>query len=314
MSNPIMSRNPYFTGSTTPAGYPAMPGYEGSGNAAGTQPRPSDPAADAYARQQAYRPQQAPQYGVPMPQYGGVEGRAANGEPAMTYDDAMIKTGLLLGAALISGVLAWALLVPKSINSDGFGIVMPLAIGTSIAAFVVGMMIAFKKSIGPGLAFAYAILEGVCLGLITGVFELMMPGIALQAVLATACVVGVTWFLHTTGLVRTTPKGMKIVLTVALAGIIFSFVNLGLMLTGLTTEPFGLRSAEIAGIPLGAIIGVIMILVASYMLINDFETVKIAVANRAPQSFAWMCGISIVMTVLWIYMEILRLIAILNRD
>ncbi|MDO5724447.1 MAG: Bax inhibitor-1/YccA family protein [Flaviflexus sp.] len=313
MSNPIMSRNPYFTGSTTPAGYPAMPGYEGSGNAAGTMPRPSDPAADAYARQQSYQTDPAAQ----MPQYGAggyVEGRAANGEPAMTYDDAMIKTGILLGAALISGALAWALLVPTSVTSPSYNIVMPLAIGTSIGAFVVGMMIAFKRTIGPGLAFAYAILEGVCLGLITGVFELMMPGIALQAVLATACVVGVAWFLHTTGLVKTTPKGMKIVLTIALAGIIFSFVNLGLMVTGLNDQPFGLRSAEIAGIPLGVILGIVMIVVASYMLINDFETVKIAVANRAPKSFAWMCGISIVMTVLWIYMEILRLLAILNRD
>lgn len=311
MSNPIMSRNPYFTGEKTPAGYPAMPGYD-SGAATGNMPR-QDPAADTYARQQAYQPRPAEQ----MPQYGPgayVEGRAANGEPAMTYDDAMIKTGILLASALISGVLAWALLIPSNIDSSRFGLVMPLAIGSAIAAFVIGMVIAFKRTIGPGLAISYSVLEGISLGLITGVFELMMPGIALQAVLATACVVGVAWFLHTTGLVRTTPKGMKIVLTVALAGIIFSFVNLALMWTGVSDQAFGLRSSEIAGIPLGVILGIVMIVVASYMLINDFETVKIAVANRAPKSFAWMCGISIVMTILWIYVEILRLLAILNRN
>ncbi|WP_182355022.1 Bax inhibitor-1/YccA family protein [Flaviflexus huanghaiensis] len=313
MSNPIMSRNPYFTEQRTPAGYPAMPGYEpGRAGQPADQQRGYQPASG----QQAFPPQEyqqpfQPGYGREAPVYGD---RAANGEPALTYDDIMMKTGILLGVTLLSGILSWMLFVPSDMSSAGFGTAFTVAIVASLAAFGVGLFMAFKRQLGPGLTMSYAALQGVALGTLTGVLELMYEGIALQAVLATASVVAVAWFLHTTGLVRTTPKGMKIVLTIMIAAIVFSFANLILSWTGVIDAPWGMRSAEIMGIPLGVVLGVVMIIVASYMLINDFEVAKIAVANRAPRSFAWTAAIGIVMTILWIYLEVLRLLAILNQE
>lgn len=292
-----MSKNPYMQQGRTPAGYPGMDGYQPGGHAPQGQT-----ATDQYP-QQGYQ-QPYPQGGYQQPQATGT----------MTYQDAMTKTGILLLAAILSGAAAWAFLIPSNATSSDIGLAMMVAIGASIVALVLGFVIAFKRVISPGLAIGYAVIEGICLGALTGVLEVMYPGIAIQALLATVSVVAVCWFLHSTGLVRTTPKGMKIVLTIALAGLIFSLANLVLSLTGVIDRPWGMRSAEIFGIPLGVILGVVMIIVASYMLINDFETVHIAVANGAPKNFAWTAGIGIVMTILWIYLEILRLIAILRDN
>lgn len=311
MSNPIMSRNPYFTEQRTPAGYPAMPGYQPGGSPrGGQQGYPQQGYEQQYAQQgyQQYDYRQSSPFGTQD------QSRTASGEPALTYEDIMMKTGILLGVTVIAAALAWMLFVPNTADASAMPVAMGVAVISSLAAFGLGIVMAFKRQLGPGLTIGYSALQGVALGTLTGVLELMYEGIALQTVLATASVVGVSWFLHTTGLVRTTPKGMKIVLTIMIAGIIFSLANLFMSWTGIVDAPWGMRSAEIMGIPLGVLLGFLMIIVASYMLINDFEVAKIAVANRAPKSFAWTAAIGIVMTILWIYLEILRLIAILNQD
>lgn len=313
MSNPIMSRNPYFTEQRTPAGYPAMPGYQpGSGQQGAQQSYPQQGAQRGYEQQQYAQQGYHPQYEQSSP-FGGQD-RAANGEPALTYEDIMMKTGILLGVTVLAAALAWMFFVPSTADASAMPAALGIAVVSSLAAFVVGIVMAFKRQLGPGLTIGYAALQGVALGTLTGVLELMYEGIAVQTVLATASVVAVCWFLHTTGLVRTTPKGMKIVLTIMIAGIVFSLANLFLSWTGIVDAPWGMRSAEVMGIPLGVLLGFLMIFVASYMLINDFEVAAIAVANKAPKSFAWTAAIGIVMTILWIYLEILRLIAILNQD
>ncbi|MBM9432603.1 Bax inhibitor-1/YccA family protein [Flaviflexus equikiangi] len=318
MSNPIMSRNPYFTEQRTPAGYPAMPGYqpgEGQQPPQGyTQQAPQGYPQQGYAQQGYAQPNQ-PRYSYDQePTVFGGQDRAANGEPALTYEDIMMKTGILLGVTIITAILSWMLFVPENGDSAAMSTALGVAVISSLAAFGVGMVMAFKRQLGPGLTIGYSALQGISLGTLTGVLEIMYEGIAIQAVLATASVVAVCWFLHTSGLVRTTPKGMKVVLTIMIAGIVFSLANLLLSWTGVIDAPWGMRSAEVMGIPLGVILGVVMIVVASYMLINDFEVAKIAVANRAPRSFAWTAAVGIVMTILWIYLEVLRLIAILNQD
>lgn len=313
MSNPVISKNPYFQqGATTPNGYPAMPGYQGG---AATQAPTQQPYAQPGYGQQPYAQpgydqqpgfQQGYGYGQ-NPQFGN---QGAFGAPVrsdrLTYNEAMNKTFLLLGLALVAGVLA-AVLTPEAL-------LMPVALGTTLVAFVIGIVIAFKRVVPAGLAIAYSAIEGVSLGALTGALEIYYPGIAFQAILATAIIVGVAAGLHYSGMVRTTPKGRRYMMIIALAGIIFSLVNLVLMLTGVTDGMWGLRSQEVAGIPIGIILGVVMIFVAGYMLINDLEAVQYAVDNQAPKEFAWTVGIAIVMTILWIYVEVLRLIAILQSN
>lgn len=284
MSNPVMSRNPYFQQTQQrPNNYGAH-----TPNQYGNNPYQQAPYAqmDAMAAGQQFQ----------MPQAFD----AAPASDRMTYTDAMNKTAIILATTVITGVLTVALL-PVNLW-------MPAAWVGIIGSFVLMFMLAFKKIVSPVMAIAYGVLEGVSLGAITGAFELMYPGIAFQAILATIVIVAVTLGLHYSGAVRTTPKGRKFVYVVALGYLVFSLINLVLVGFGIL-DSWGFRNG-----PLGIIIGAAMILVAAYMLIGDFEDVNVAVANGAPKKFAWTVGLGIVATILWIYLEVLRLLAIIAQN
>jgi len=92
----------------------------------------------------------------------------------------------------------------------------------------------------------------------------------------------------------------------------FSLINFILMLTGVTSGMFGLRSIEIMGIPLGFFIGIFVILLAAYSLVMDFTTVKLGVERGAPRVYGWQAAFGIMVTVVWLYTEVLRLLAILR--
>lgn len=95
---------------------------------------------------------------------------------------------------------------------------------------------------------------------------------------------------------------------------VFSLVNFGLMIFGATDGMFGLRSIEIIpGVPLGAIIGVFVILLAAYSLVLDFDQVQQGVRNGAPRIFGWSAAFGIMVTVVWLYVEILRLLALFRE-
>ncbi|VEI13000.1 Bax inhibitor-1/YccA family protein [Trueperella bialowiezensis] len=313
MSNPIISNNPYFkTGqqrpNQAPQQYTGQPygeqpygGQPYGGQQYGGQPYGGQPyGGDPYAGQQHGGQQFGGQ------QFGGQPyGAQAFSAPVerMTYQDALNKIAILLGLTVISGV-ATAVLLPPTLWT-------PVAVGATVVAFVVGLILAFQRMVKPGLAIAYAVMEGVALGGITAAFELIFPGIAFQTILATAIIVGVTVALHYSGAVRTSSKGRKIVLAVMLGYLVFSLVNILLMVLGVfDNQAWGARGYEIAGIPLGVVLGAVMILVAAYVLIADFEDINTAIVNGAPKEFAWTTGIAIVMTILWIYVEVLRILAI----
>ena len=113
-------------------------------------------------------------------------------------------------------------------------------------------------------------------------------------------------------LASTMPLGVMIVLV---AAIIYSLVNLVLANTVLSDKFYGMDTAiKLGGVPLGLILGIILIVVAAYFLIGDLEDVRYAVENGAPKKFAWTVGFSITVTVIWIYVEVLRVLAILAND
>ncbi|MDR6939891.1 Bax inhibitor-1/YccA family protein [Arcanobacterium hippocoleae] len=275
MSNPIMERNPYFK----------------AGQARPNQFNQTQYQTDYSAQYAAsgFAPQQ-PAY-VLQPE-----------SVRMTYRDAMNKTAILLATTLFAGI-ATVVVAPVGLWS-------PLAIVGSLIACVLGMVIAFKQQVSAGLSLGYAALEGVALGAITGFADMYLPGIAFQTILATTVIVGVCLALHYSGAVRTTSKGMKYAMIVAIGGIIFALVNTIVMIFG----GQNLRMVTVAGIPLGVLLGVLMLFVAAYMLIADFEMVQYAVENQAPKQFAWTCATAIVMTILWIYVEVLRLLMIFYSE
>lgn len=218
----------------------------------------------------------------------------------MTYEDAMVKTLTLLlvvvGSGALTGIIFDVQILPV------------IAIASTVGALVFGIVASFQRMTRPWAAIAYAVLEGVALGSLTWVVNMFIPGIAFQAILATVAVVGVAAGLHLTGTVRTTARGRMFALIAMFAAVIFGVVNLILRAFGVVSG-LGLQGGT-----LGLVVGVVMIFVASYVLIGDLEDIGRAVRNQAPAEFAWTCALGIVMTILWIYTEVLRILMILADE
>lgn len=228
-------------------------------------------------------------------------GAAAGSSDPMTYEDTIHKTAFLLVVTVLGATLGW--FVPF--------LMLPAMLG----GLALGLINAFKKEPNVALIVAYAATQGVFLGAISGVLEAQSGGIVLQAVMGTIIVFGITLALFRSGKVRTSPKMTKIVMVAMLGYLVFSLVNFGLMITGVSTDPWGLRTGvTIAGIPLGVIVGVVVILLAAYSLVMDFEYVQQGVNSKAPKRYGWSAAFGLMVTLIWLYLEILRLLSILRNN
>lgn len=135
----------------------------------------------------------------------------------------------------------------------------------------------------------------------------------LQAVLATTATFAVMLAAYKVGGFRVSGKARRVLL-VAMGGyLLFSLVNFGLMVTGVVSDPWGLRSSvTIMGVPLGLIIGVAAVVMASLSLAMDFEFIQNGVDRGLPQRYAWSGAFGLVVTLVWLYVEFLRILAILR--
>jgi uncharacterized YccA/Bax inhibitor family protein len=232
----------------------------------------------------------------------------------MTVEDTIWKTvglfAVLVATAAVGWVWTMAGVTPENPNPS----ILPWIIG-GLGGFVLAMVVIFssRKKVRPALIFAYAAFEGLFIGGISAFFEMMFPGIVLQATLGTLAVVGVTLALFASGKIRASKRATKIFLIAMVGYLVFSLVNVGLMLFGATDSAFGLRSEiEFFGIPLGVIIGLLVVVMAAYSLVLDFDQIQQGVRNGAPRQFGWLGGFGIMVTVVWLYVEILRILAILR--
>ena len=187
---------------------------------------------------------------------------------------------------------------------------MPWIIGM-LGGFVLAMVNIFKKKVSVPLVFAYAAFQGLFVGGISAYFEVIWPGIVVQATLATLVVVGVTLALFASGKIRASKRATKIFLIAMVGYLVFSLVNVFMMMFGATDSAVGLSSSvEIFGIPLGLLMGPLVIIMGAYSLVLDFDLIQQGVRNGAPRQFAWRAAFGIMVTVIWLYVEILRIIAI----
>jgi uncharacterized YccA/Bax inhibitor family protein len=220
----------------------------------------------------------------------------------MTYDDALQKSAISFGVLLVGAAIGWLTVGPLPF----------LWIGAGIVGFVLALVNIFKKEPSPALVLAYAGVQGVFIGGISAFYEAMFPGIVAQAVIATLVVVGVTLALFASGKIRASKKATKVFLIAMVGYLVFSLVNFGIMIFGgADANPWGLRgSVEIMGIPLGVILGIFVVILAAYSLVRDFDFIQQGVRNRAPKKYAWTGAFGIMVTVIWLYLEILRMLAI----
>ncbi|HRP99186.1 MAG TPA: Bax inhibitor-1/YccA family protein [Terrimesophilobacter sp.] len=217
----------------------------------------------------------------------------------MSYEDTIVKIAVSFGVLVVGAAIGW--FVPA--------LWLPALIVGTVLAFVN----IFKKTVSPALVLAYAAVEGVFVGGISFMYSSLFDGIVPQAVFGTLAVVGITLALFMSGKVRASKRATKVFMVALLGYLAFSLINIVLMATGVTQGMFGLRSdVTLMGIPLGLILGILVILLAAYSLVLDFDSIKTGVERGAPRQYAWTAAFGIMITVVWLYLEILRLLAILR--
>ncbi|MFB7665166.1 Bax inhibitor-1/YccA family protein [Kitasatospora sp. NPDC056138] len=289
-SNPVFSREGSFTRGT---------GYAGFGTAATQQPQAGSPYAgnpydnNPYAQQQYGRQltaeQLAEMYGAPP------AGPLQTGR--MTMDDVVARTALTLLTLVAGGAVAWF-----ALPAQNYG----LAVVAALAAFVVGLVISFKRSVSAPLILTYAALEGFFLGAITKALNTPLPGIAIQAVLGTAAVFAAMLIAYRSGRIRVTPRYTRIGMAVAMGFVILLLVN---MVASVFGADMGLRSG-----PLGILVGLLGIGLGAFFLSLDFAEIEAGIQGGAPQQESWRAAFGLTLSLVWIYLEMLRLIAILRGD
>jgi uncharacterized YccA/Bax inhibitor family protein len=229
----------------------------------------------------------------------GVEyGRAGVGERPLTMDDVVMKTAITAGVALAAGVL--------TALSGMYWLVLP----AFIVGLVVSLIVIFKQSSNPGLVLTYSAAMGVALGGITGVLENIpnFEGIGFQAVVGTAGVFIGMLVVYKTGAVRVTPKFTKWLMGAMFGVVILMVVNL--VASFFTTGGIGLRD----GSPLAYLFSIVCIGVAAFSLLLDFDQADRAVRDGAPARFAWYIAFGLMTTLVWLYIEILRLLSYLRQE
>jgi len=222
----------------------------------------------------------------------------------MTMQDVLNKVLLMALGVLAGGLAGWVAVSRLAASGSSFSTLMALAGGAGIAALVIGLVNQFRREASPALSMLYSVLEGFLLGTLTGVLEIVYPGIALQAVLGTAAVFTVVMIGYRSGTFRTSPKSRRIVSIVAMAFVGFLLINWVLSLFGGGMNTFNGW--------IGVGIGLLGIGLGAFFLVTDFEDIQTAVENGAPKSFAWRCAFGLVLSIVWIYVEMLRLIASLR--
>jgi uncharacterized YccA/Bax inhibitor family protein len=220
----------------------------------------------------------------------------------MTVEDTVMKSAISFVVLLAGAAIGW-MTYPAA----------PwLWVVGGLVGFVLALVNIFKREPSAPLILAYAGAQGLFIGGISLLFESLYPGIVVQAVVATLVVVGVTLALFASGKIRASKKATKVFLIAMVGYLVFSLVNVGIMIFGgADGNPWGLRgSVEIAGIPLGVILGIFVVILAAYSLVLDFDAIQQGVRNRAPRKYGWSGAFGIMVTVIWLYTEILRMFAI----
>ncbi|MET8546873.1 Bax inhibitor-1/YccA family protein [Kitasatospora sp. NPDC004799] len=290
-SNPVFSREGSFS---RDAGYAGFGTTAQAGSPYGQNPYGQNPYAGTQYAQPGQQPPMTDEQLYEL--YNGPSaGPAATGR--MTLDDVVARTAMTLLTLVVAGAVAWF-----ALPFENFG----YAIAASLVAMVVGVVVSFKRSVSPPLILTYAALQGFAMGAVSHAFNTMLNGIVIQAVLGTAAVFAAMLFAYKSGRIRVTARYQRIGIAVAMGFVLLLVVN---MIASAFGADMGLRSG-----PLGIVVGLIGIGLGAFFLSLDFAAIEEAIAQGAPQRESWRAAFGLTLSLVWIYMEMLRLIAILRGD
>ena len=230
------------------------------------------------------------------------KGQVAVGD-AMTLQGTVNKTGLLLLCVVATAAWTWGLA-----HSNTPEAVYPWMAGGVVGGFVVALVTIFKKTWSPFTAPMYALLEGLALGGISAIFEKTYPGVAIQAVGLTLGTLFVMLLAYKTGMIRAT-QGFKIGVIAATGGIaVFYLIEMALSFF------FHIQVPAINGSgPWGIAFSLFVVIIAALNLVLDFDMIETGVNGGAPKYMEWYGAFGLMVTLIWLYLEILRLLGKVRR-
>ncbi|HVI45542.1 MAG TPA: Bax inhibitor-1/YccA family protein [Chitinophaga sp.] len=226
---------------------------------------------------------------------------------AQTSGETMTIRGTVNKMAFLLVMLMAAAIFSYGEFLKGNSTVVPLVFGGAIGGFILALVIIFKKEWSPYLTPAYAIAEGLFLGAISAMFNAKYQGIVIQAVGLTFGTFIAMLVLYRAGVIRATERFKSIVMTATLGIGVFYLITLVLRL-------FHIDIPFING---GGIIGIgfslVVVCIAALNLILDFDMIEQGAAQGAPKYFEWYGSFGLLVTLVWLYLEILRLLSKLNK-
>jgi len=234
----------------------------------------------------------------------GSQPRPAYGEERMTLQGSINKSFLLLVVLLAGAFWPWSQYLT---TGDASVVGTPLLVG-ALGGFILAMIISFKANLAPVLSVPYAALEGLALGSISALLERRYPGIAIQAVGLTFAVFAVMLVAYKLNIIRATERFRSVVIgaTGAIALVYIVSMVLGFFHVAVPL----LNSSS----PLGIVVSLVIVGVAALNLILDFDFIESGAAQGAPRYMEWYAAFGLLVTMVWLYLEILRLLSKMRRD
>lgn len=235
-------------------------------------------------------------WGTPTPdQLRGMYDAPSYAPPAqrtMTIDDVVVRGFITLGTLVVSAAVAWALNLGQGALIAG-----------ALIGLVLALIVSFKQSTNPVLILGYSVAYGVAIGVVSHIYNDLYNGIVFQAVVGTALAFAAMLTVYSLRIIRVTPKFTKFVVAAGLG-------LMGLMLINLVAGFFiadgiGIRS----GGPLAYVFSIAAILIGCFFLLLDFDAVEQGVRAGAPEKYSWLMAFGLTVTLVWIYLEILRLLS-----
>ena len=218
------------------------------------------------------------------------------GEDIMTLQWTINKSIILVAITILSAVMTWMYV--------DLNILAPYLLPIIIGAFVFSLIIIFKKETAPYLSPVYAVVEWVVIAIFSAYFELQYPGIVMQAAMTTFAIFAVMLWLYKTRVIQVTQKFRSGVIAATGAIMVLYLISIVWWLTGLYDVPFIHSNG-----PLGIGISVFITGIASFNLLLDFDIMEKWVAARAPKWMEWYAGFGLLITLVWLYIEVLRLLS-----
>jgi uncharacterized YccA/Bax inhibitor family protein len=212
----------------------------------------------------------------------------------MTIDDVVTRTAILFAVLVTVGAAAWTL------NLGGGALMLGF-----IGGLVLAMVNIFSKTVKPALVIAYAAFQGLALGTLSHMYNTVYDGIVSQAILVTISAFAAMLFAYKSGRIRVTPKFTKVLMTALLGYFVLAMVSL-------VGSFFGASLYNIGGF--GLILAAGGMVLAAFFLILDFDQIQNSINAGVPQAESWRAAFGLMVTIVWLYMEVLRLLSILRGN